>query len=86
MRAPLGASASCVALVLVLITQALQPGRYFLLGLHQNVQQVFGDVAVLVVEERRGQTYKTQTALNTRHTDHAAQLSRACGGMSNFSS
>ena len=67
---PLRASASRVALVLVLVTQALPPGGYFLLGLHQDVQQVFGDVAVLVVKERRGQTYTDErTGLNTLETE-----------------
>lgn len=44
------------ALVLVLVGQAFKPGGNLLLGLHQNVQQVFGYVAVFVVKERRGQT------------------------------
>lgn len=47
---------SIVALVLVLIGQALKPGGNLLLGLNQNVQQIFGYVAVFVVKERRGQT------------------------------
>lgn len=47
---PLGAP-SAATLVLVLIGQALQPGRYFLFGLHQDVQQVLGDVAILIIEE-----------------------------------
>lgn len=49
-----------VALVLVLIGQALKPGGNLLLGLHQNVQQIFGYVAVFVVKERRGQTCSKQ--------------------------
>lgn len=53
--APLGA-ASCAVLVLVLKGQALQPGRNLLFCLHQDVQQVLGDVAVLVIVERGGQT------------------------------
>lgn len=52
---PLGTSAAG-ALVLVLVGQALQPGRNLLLGLNQDVQQIFGYVAVFVVKERRGQT------------------------------
>lgn len=51
LRAP-----TIVALVLVLIGQALKPGGNLLLGLNQNVQQIFGYVAVFVVKERRGQT------------------------------
>ena len=54
-RVPLGAPAAG-ALVLVLVGEALQPGRHLLLGLHQDVQEVLRDVAVLVVEERRCQT------------------------------
>jgi len=52
---PLGASSSA-ALVLVLVGQAFKPGGNLLLGLNQDVQQIFGYVAVFVVKERRGQT------------------------------
>lgn len=52
---PLGAS-TAGALVLVLVGKALQPGRHFLFGLHQDVQQVLSDVAVLVIVEGCGQT------------------------------
>lgn len=57
---PLGASAAA-ALVLMLVGLTLQPGGDLLLGLNQNVQQVFGYVAVFVVEERRGLTCATQS-------------------------
>lgn len=56
LRAPPGA-----ALVLVLVGQAFKPGGNLLLGLHQNVQQIFGYVAVFVVKERRGQTCTKQS-------------------------
>lgn len=54
-RSPLRAP-PVAALVLVFVSQALQPGGDFLLGLHQDVQQVLGDVSVFIVEEGRGQT------------------------------
>lgn len=44
----------------MLIGQAFKPGGNLLLGLHQDVQQVFGYVAVFVVKERRGQTLTKQ--------------------------
>lgn len=56
---PLGASAGA-ALVLMLVRLALEPGGDLLLGLNQNVQQIFGYVAVFVVKERRGLTCTTQ--------------------------
>lgn len=56
---PLGASAAA-ALVLMLVRLALEPGGDLLLGLNQNVQQIFGYVAVFVVKERRGLTCTTQ--------------------------
>lgn len=52
---PLGAPPA-VALVLVLVRQALQPRRHFLFGLHQNVQKVLRDVSILIVKEGRCQT------------------------------
>lgn len=55
---PLGASAAA-ALVLMLVGLTLQPGGDLLLGLNQDVQQVFGYVAVFVVKERRGLTCAT---------------------------
>lgn len=57
--APLGAS-TVAALVLVLKSQTLQPGRNLLFSFHQDVQQVFGDVTVLVIVKGSGQTCKTQ--------------------------
>lgn len=39
-----------------LMTEALDPGGNFLLALHQQVIQVTGNVAVLLVEEGRGKT------------------------------
>lgn len=42
--------------MLVLVGQALQPGRHLLFGFHQDVQQIFGDVAVFIIKERRGKT------------------------------
>lgn len=59
---PLGASAAA-ALVLMLVGLALEPGGDFLLGLNQNVQQIFGYVAVFVVKERRGLTCTTEPLL-----------------------
>ena len=58
--------------MLVLVGQALQPGGHLLLGLHQDVQQVLGDVAVLIVEEGRGQAW----AGRQRHA-HVIQSFRA---------
>lgn len=52
---PLGA-ASVAVFVLVLKGQALQPRWNLLFCLHQDVQQVFGDITVLVIVERGGQT------------------------------
>lgn len=51
--APLGA-ASVAVLVLVFEGQALQPGWNLLFCLHQDVQQVLGDITVLVIVERGG--------------------------------
>lgn len=44
----------------MLVCLALEPGGDLLLGLNQNVQQIFGYVAVFVVKERRGLTCTTQ--------------------------
>ncbi len=46
------------ALVLVLVGQVLKPGRHLLFGLHQDVQQIFSDVAVLIIKEGCGQSWK----------------------------
>lgn len=52
---PLG-TAPVAVLVLVLKGQTLQPRWNLLFRLYQNVQQVLGDITVLVIVERGGQT------------------------------
>ena len=54
---PLGTS-SAGGLMLVFIRQALKPRGNFLFGLYKDVQQVFSDVPVLIIEERCGQSYR----------------------------
>lgn len=44
-------TATVAALVLMLIGQTLKPGRNSLLCLYQEVQQVFGYVAVFVIKK-----------------------------------
>lgn len=49
-------TATVAALVLMLIGQTLKPGRNSLLCLYQEVQQVFGYVAVFVIKKWCGKT------------------------------
>lgn len=39
------------------VSHRLQPARHLLLGLGQQIHQVTGNIAVLLVEERSGKTY-----------------------------
>lgn len=80
---PLGASAAA-ALVLMLVGLTLEPGGDLLLGLNQNVQQVFGYVAVFVVKERRGLTCTTQeTVVSETFVSHGDDILRVSVGRLN---